>query len=212
MTELFKMLDVYRETVTEKVDLHILTEKQETLGVVFPDSMVDFYRHFGNDKKMLKSFYVFDDISEIRIEKEALTFGEKHQGMGRLGITLKDLNGNFKSISWFNYSTQKWYSEGAVFPESFFFHIASWQLINSMDSVAKVHISETRLNELIGDRLRLFSNEKKYVKGCNMLSIYGDDIIGCYLKEDEELYLASPKGDMALELIEECLKLDLDWL
>ena len=81
-----------------------------------------------------------------------------------------------------------------------------------MDSVAKVHISETRLNELIGDRLRLFSNEKKYVKGCNMLSIYGDDILGCYLKEDEELYLASPKGDMALELIEECLKLDLDWL
>lgn len=45
-----------------------------------------------------------------------------------------------------------------------------------------------------------------------MLSIYGDDILGCYLVENEELYLGSQKGDDVLENIDECLNLDLDWL
>ena len=45
-----------------------------------------------------------------------------------------------------------------------------------------------------------------------MIAIYGDDVLGCYLTEDEELYLGSRKGDEVLEDIEECLNLDLDWL
>lgn len=98
------------------------------------------------------------------------------------------------------------------FFQKVFFNIACWQLINSMDSVAKVHISESELDSLLGDKLKLFTNEKKYIKGCNMMSIYADDILGCYLKEDEELYLGSQKGDSALENIDECLELDIDWL
>lgn len=212
MKELYKLLDEYRENVTNEVDLEIIDEKQKQLGVIFPDAMREFYHHFGNDIKVMSSFYIFDNINEIRIENEALTFGEKHQGIGRLGITLNHLSSNFKSISWYDYNMKKWYSEGSVFPESFFFNIACWQLINSMDSVAKVHISESELGNLLVDKLKLFTNEKKYIKGCNMLSIYGDDILGCYLKEDEELYLGSQKGDIVLEKIEECLELDLDWL
>lgn len=212
MNELYKLLDAYRENVTSEVDLEIIDEKQKELGIIFPDAMRTFYQHFGNDKKVMSSFYIFDNINEIKIENEALTFGEKHQGMGRLGITLKHLSSNFKSISWYDYHTKKWYSEGAVFPESFFFNIVCWQLINSMDSVAKVHISESKLDDLLGDKLKLFTHDKKYIKGCNMLSIHGDDILGCYLKEDEELYLGSQKGDAVLENLDECLNLDLDWL
>ena len=81
-----------------------------------------------------------------------------------------------------------------------------------MNSVAKVRISESELQNLLGEELKLFTNEKKYVKGCNMLSVYGKDVLGCYLKEDEELYLGSQKGDEVLENIEKCLELDLDWL
>ena len=212
MEDLYKLVDSYRENITNKVELEILDEKQKELGVLFPDAMRAFYKHFGNDIKVMSSFYVFDSVNEIRIENEALTFGEKHQGMGRLCITLKHLSSNFKSVSWYDYRTKKWYSEGAVFPESFFFNIVCWQLLNSMDTVAKVHISESELENLLGDKLNLFTNEKKYIKGCNMLSIYGNDVLGCYLKEDEELYLGSQKGDEVLENIEEALNLDLDWL
>lgn len=212
MNELYKMLDVYRNKITKEVEKEELDNKQKELGIIFPDAMREFYQHFGNDKNVMSSFYIFDNINEIRIENDALTFGEKHQGMGRLGITLKHLSSNFKAISWYDYDMKEWYSEGAVFPESFFFHIACWQLINSMDSVAKVHISEKELSNLIGAELKLFTNEKIYVKGCNMLSVYGEDILGCYLKEDEELYLGSQKGDAILENIDECLGLDLDWL
>lgn len=45
-----------------------------------------------------------------------------------------------------------------------------------------------------------------------MLSVYGEDVLWCYLKENEELYLGSQKGDEVLENIEKCLELDLDWL
>ena len=212
MNELYKLLNNYRENVTREIDLEILDEKQNDLGIVFPDAMREFYQHFGNDRKVMSSFYIFDSIDEIRIENEALTFGEKHQGMGRLGITLEHISSNFQSISWYDYRLKEWYSEGFVFPESFFFHIACWQLVNSMNSVVKVHISEKELYNLLGDKLKLFTNGKIYVKGCNMLSVYGDNILGCYLKEDEELYLGSQKGDEILENIEEYLKLDLDWL
>lgn len=212
MNELYKRLDVYRENIINGVELKILDKKQKELGVIFPDAMKEFYQHFGNDTKVMSSFYIFDNINDIRIENDALTFGEKHQGMGRLGITLKHLLSNFQSISWYDYSTKKWYSEGSVFPEGFFFNIACWQLINSMDSVAKVRISERELDNLLGDKLNIFTNEKKYIKGCNMLSVYGDDILGCYLREDEELFLGTPKEDLVLENIEESLKLDLDWL
>lgn len=212
MNELYKMLDVYRENVTDEIEPEIIDEKQKELGVEFPDAMKEFYQHFGNDIEVMSSFYIFDNINEIRIENEALTFGEKHEGMGRLGITLKHLSSDYQAVSWYDYSTKGWYSEGSICPESFFFNNACWQLINTMESMAKVHISERDLDNLLGDKLKLFTNEKKYIMGCDMLSVYGDDILGCYLKEYEELYLASQKGDDVLENIEECLHLDLDWL
>ena len=212
MNELYNMLDDYRENKNNGIDLETINDKQQELGVVFPDAMKLFYQYFGNDIEVMNSFYIFDKINDIRIENDALTFGEKHQGMGRLGITLKHLSSNYQAISWHPYNLKEWYSEGSLFPEGFFFNIACWQLINSMDSVAKVHISESELEKLLGDNLKLFTNDKKYIKGCNMIAIYGDDVLGCYLTEDEELYLGSRKGDEVLEDIEECLNLDLDWL
>ena len=212
MNELYKMLDVYRKNVTDEIKPEILDEKQKELGVEFPEGMKEFFQHFGYDTEVMSSFYVFDRVDEIRIEHDALIFGEKHEGMGRLGITLKHLSSDYQAISWYDYSAKEWYSEGAIFPEAFFFNIACWQLINSMESMAKVRISESELENLLGDKLKLFTDEKKYNMGCDMLSIYGDDILGCYLVEDEELYLGSQKGDDVLENIDECLNLDLDWL
>ena len=55
------------------------------LNVIFSDAMREFYHYYGNDKSIMSSFYVFDNIKDLRIENEALTFGEKHQGMGKLG-------------------------------------------------------------------------------------------------------------------------------
>lgn len=212
MNELFDRINTFRKKHYDVIDYKIIDAKQKELNVIFPDAMRKFYHYYGNDKNIMSSFYIFDSINDIRIENEALTFGETHQNMGRLGITLKHLSSTFKSISWYDYNMKKWYSEGSVFPESFFFHITCWQLINSMDSVAKMHVSERQLFDLLGDKLRLFTDEKKYIKGCNMLAIYADNVLGCYLKDDEELYLGSYEGDSVIKEIEEDLGFDMDWL
>lgn len=212
MNKLFDVINTFREMQSDVIEYEIINKKQNELNVIFPDAMRKFYHYYGNDNSIMSSFYVFDKIEDIRIENEALTFGKKHQNMGRLGITLKHLSSTLQSISWYDYNMKKWYSEGFVYPESFFLHITCWQLINSMNSVAKVHISECELFGLLGDKLKLFSEEKRYVKGCNMLSLYGNKILGCFLKEDEELYLGSNEGDIVIEEIEENFGLDMDWL
>ena len=82
MKELYEMLDTYRQNITDEIKPEVIDKKQKELGVIFPDAMKEFYKHFGNDKEVMSSFYIFDDLSEIRIENGALTFGEKHEGMG----------------------------------------------------------------------------------------------------------------------------------
>lgn len=81
-----------------------------------------------------------------------------------------------------------------------------------MPSVAKIHVSQIEFEELVDKYFCYFSNEKVYLKGYNVVSIYSNDILGCYVKDDEELYLGTQKDDEILEDCEEKLNIDLDWL
>lgn len=209
---LYENLNKFRDNITNNLDIEIINKKEKECGVNFPKALKSFYLYFGNDKRVLTSYYEFDEIEDIRIEKNALTFGYNHQRNGRLGITLKNLNSKFQSISWYSYERETWFSEGAVFPESFFFNIACWQVLNTMPSVAKIHVSQIEFEELVDKYFCYFSNEKVYLKGYNVVSIYSNDILGCYVKDDEELYLGTQKDDEILEDCEEKLNIDLDWL
>lgn len=209
---LYENLNKFRKDITNNLDINVINKKEKECGVNFPKAMNIFYSYFGNDKRVLTSYYEFDEIEDIRIENNALTFGYNHQGNGRLGIILENLNGKFQSISWYSYERKTWFSEGAVFPESFFFNIACWQVLNTMSSIVKTHISQTEFEKLVSKYFCYFSNEKLYLKGYNVVSIYSNDILGCYVKDDEELYLGTQKDDETLEKCIKKLNIDFDWL
>lgn len=81
-----------------------------------------------------------------------------------------------------------------------------------MSSIVKTHISQTEFEKLVSKYFCYFSNEKLYLKGYNVVSIYSNDILGCYVKDDEELYLGTQKDDETLEKCIKKLNIDFDWL
>ena len=212
MNKLFAQIDVFRTNVTEGISEDILNKKEKELGINLPEGMRDFYMKFGNDKEVMGSNWKFYSIENVRIQNDALVFGCKPEDTATIGIMMQHLLSPYQAISYYSMSGKKWFSDGFAFPEPFFFHIACWQLVNSMASVAKTIISWEDLQELANGKLSFFSNEKKYIKGNRIVSVYGDGILGSYFKEDGELYLGTRNGDEVLEELEEELGLDLDWL
>lgn len=204
-----KILDKYRSNISNYVDMEIIEKKQNELNVKFPQSMIDFYIHFGNDKDVLSSFYVLDNVEDIRIENEVVIFGEKHEGIGCLGIQLEDLNTKSQTVCWYSYDSKEWYVEsGAAIV--FFFNTACWQILNTMPSIAKVNLSNAELEKLIGNDLSYLSEERLLLLG-DVITVTGHEILGCYLLDSEELYLGA-MTDEILEEYEELLEIDLDWL
>lgn len=210
LLEYFSQLDEYREEVTDHLNEEVIKEKQEELNVIFPQSMTEFYLHFGNDKEVLSSFYVFDSIEDIKIEYDAVSFGEKHEGMGRLGILLEDLDTDEETVSWYPYDMHKWFVEESI-AFIFFFGIAAWQVLNLMPSIAKIHICEEEFKQLIGEELKYLSENSLFLLG-DVIPVVGKGVLGCYLASDEELYLGTLNGDEVLEEYEELLNIDLNWL
>lgn len=209
---LYKKLDAFRENITDVMDENLIREKEKECNVKFPEAMVDFYLHFGNDRNVLLAYYLFDDIEDIEIQNGTLLFGAHHQGSERLGIRLQNPDSPYQSICRYSYERKEWLSEGAVSLESFFFNIACWQVMNTMESMAEADVSQTQFEEIANKHFSYFSNETKICNGYNIVSIYTDTILGCYIKDAELLYLATNEDDEVLAEYEEKLNLDLDWL
>lgn len=209
LDKFFKVLDDYRNNITNHVDISVIEEKQKELKVKFPQAMVEFYIYFGNDEEVLSSFYVFDKVRDIRIEYDAVSFGEKHERYGRLGIQIEDLGTDDEAICWYSYDKKKWYLEESEI-NIFFFNIASWQVLNTMSAVAKVCLPEEEFKQLVGTDLKYLSDDELFLLG-DIIPIYGNGVLGCYLVDDEELYLGAKEDDI-LEKYEEVFGLDLDWL
>lgn len=211
LEEMYDKLNKFRMVETMKKDVSVLKQKEKEFNIDIPEPIYDFYKYFGNDSEFLRAFYIFDEVEDIRIENDALTFGYTHQYSGRLGITLEKLNSRFKAISWYPSDSNMWFSEGSAFPESFFFNIAGWQILNTLPAVVTVRMTLKDFEKLVADYFEYFSDDKIYIKGYKMTAIYRENVLGCYLREDEELYLAA-KEDADLDRLEEILDLEFDWL
>lgn len=211
LQEMFDELNKFLIAVPPKVELSKINEKEKELGLIMPESMKDFYEYYGNDSSIFNAFYIFDKLDNICIEKNALTFGYTHQKINRLGITLEKLNSKFQSISFFSEELNNWFSEGAVFPESFFFNIAGWHVLNLLPAIAKVELKNDEFEKLCQKNIQFFNIDKKYVRGFKIITCKCNEILGCYLREDEELYLGAQEDEL-LENLEKELKMDFDWL
>lgn len=210
LEEIFKKLDVYRSDVTDYVDSEIFDEKQNELNVELPLSMIEFYRHFGNDEEVMMSFDDFGTAEDITILYNALVFGEKYQSIGLLGIQLNELEHEHQVVSWYPYDVDEWVVESAN-EEIFFLGRASWQILNTLPSVARVGMKLDAFVKIVGEELQYLSDKTLHQIG-DIIPVIGEGILGCYFTYSEELYLGTKDGDDVLRKYEKSLGLDLDWI
>lgn len=208
---LYDELNKYLDFQIEKLSMKKIKEKELELGLDFPESMIDFYEYYGNSPEVRNAFYLFDEVENVCIENFALVFGYTDQRQQRLGITLKNLNCKYQSISYYSFGLEKWFSEGAIKPEGFFFNIAAWQILNLMPAVARVEMDKDDFLKLCEKDFSFFSGEKQINFGYRIYSCKRKDILTCYCCETGELYLGA-KEDDTLNVLEEEFEWDLDWL
>ena len=211
LKEMYNELNEYLDLEIEKLSIEKIKAKELELGIEFPESMVDFYQYYGNSVEVRNAFYLFDELENICIENSALVFGYTDQRQMRLGITLEKLESKYQSISQYLFNLKKWFSEGAMKPEGFFFNIAAWQILNLLPSIARVEMERDDFLKLCEKDFHFFSNEKTINLGYKIYTCKRDKILACYCCEEEELYLGSREDDL-LNMLEDEFSWDLDWL
>lgn len=204
--DMFKMLDAFREHVTREKEVDRFTELEkdinEQLGLTgecavrIPEAMIDFYRHFGNDKSFLRAYYCFDKVEEVCVENGELMFGYSHQYASRLGIPLADLNTGNEKVC-----------ETPL--KVFLFHIAVWQIINTRTAMATVEMNKQEFESFMKKGPQYFSDSEVFTKDSRFRAAWYQNILMCYI-EEETMYV-SAKEDEELQEFEEAFKLDLDW-
>lgn len=80
-----------------------------------------------------------------------------------------------------------------------------------MPSIVKFNLNNSEFNKLSKDKFEFFNDNKKFTKGYKIIAFKHNKVLGCYLQEDEELYLGA-REDEILEKLENELKFDFDWL
>lgn len=211
LEDMYQRLDVFRKKVTEEKNVDKLLELTTLNTVVIPKALVDFYRHFGNDNEFLNAYYNFDRLEDICIENGALAFGYTDQNISRLGIMTASLETPYEVVCFGSIDSDEWNEEETVPLEIFLFHIAAWQILNTMTNVATVDMTNRKLNTLIKKSVQYFSANELYTKNKIFRVVHYKNILGCYIVENEILYVAaSEDGD--LEEFGKEFNLDLDWL
>lgn len=211
MQGMYEKLTEFLFGAPAKVDMSLIEKREEELGVKFPESMKMFYHFFGNDRKMMTSYYFFESLDEIRIENNALMFGYTRRDDGRLGITLEDLQKEKQPVSYYVPSYGMWFSEGAISATSFFYNVACWKVLNMLPSTARIEFTEREFQLFKNAYLTEFSEDSETIKGYKIQSAYYKGVLACFRKDDEELYFAAKHDDALYELEDEA-NLKFDWL
>lgn len=211
LLDVFKKLDVYRKEINEFISYDLIESKEKELGIIFPESIKEFYHYYGNDKIVKTADYVFDDINDIRIEDNALCFGYYNQGGSRLGIMIENIKrSKCPQVSYRSKDDFRWYCEEGV-DVIFFFRSVCWQIMISMQGVARTEMDKKQFETLIGNDFEYLNGQKAFLLS-PVIPIVSDKILGCYLVRDELLYLGTNEEDDVLNEFEEKYDLDLDWL
>lgn len=77
--------------------------------------------------------------------------------------------------------------------------------------MARIHLNNEEFCNLIEKHFTYFSDDKKIMRGYKIFTLHRKDVLGCYLRDDEEFYVAS-KEDENLEDLENILNIQLDWI
>lgn len=195
--EMLRKLDVFRNEVTKRKEGNPFRKIEEENGIVIPKALVDFYKHFGNDKNFLLAYDCFDMAEEVCIEDGELMFGSSHQYASRFGIALASLNTGHEEVC-----------ETPL--KVFLFHTAVWQIMNTRTAMAAVEMSKRKFDSFMKKGPRYFSDSEVYTKDKKFRAAWYEKILICYIIEEETMYVTA-RDDEALNEFEETFKLELDW-
>lgn len=212
MEQLFNRLEGFIINKNQKVNLDKIIEREKILNCIFPDSMKEFYHYYGENKEILTSYYIFDTLDEICIKNEGLVFGRNHQGINEIGIRKDKLVNADPQISKYVRELEGWYAE-SVFASSFFFNIACWQVLNQLPAIGVIHTTKEEFLSIVDKRMQFIGEDKRIIGAYDVISCIDkeNNILACYLKEAEELYLGAREDEILISF-EEKNQLDLDWL
>lgn len=206
----FEIVERFLLKKVEHIDRDEIVQKAKTLGIIFPESMVEFYEFFGNNSEVLQGYHEFYKLDEIYIKNDILIFGEWHQGQSLFGIPLNQLSNTDPQI--FQYVSDELFNESKSCP-SFFLNIACWQVLNTFSDAAYVELADEELSSVLKRRLSPISKEKGICKGSYRIYSYYNEknsIIACYVADTQELHVASPEF-LCLKKFEEQIGLELNW-
>lgn len=206
----FEIVERLLPQKVKHVDRNVIAQRAKTLGIKFPESMVEFYEFFGNNSEVLQGYHEFYKLNEINIQNDILVFGEWHQGQSFFGIPLAQLSNKNPQI--FQYVSDKLYFESETC-SSFFLNMACWQALITFNNVANVELAEEELNNTLKRRLSPISKEKGIDRGSYRIYSYYNEkssIIACYVTDMQELHVASPEF-LCLKKFEEQTGLELNW-
>jgi hypothetical protein len=214
MKECLEIINLFKDNSDglNKISDNDIEETANRLRVQFPKPFVEFYKIFGNNTEVLKSFFEFERLEDIKIKNDAVIFCYAHQAQKTFGILIKDLNRENPPVKFVNAGDTEWCS-ACMISTSFFVNIACWQVVNSMPSVASINIAEDKLKCKIQEYLFPISNEKSIALGFNFYSFYNKEkkLLASYARDLGELYVAS-EDDSFLNKFESESGLELDWL
>lgn len=201
LEDLYKKLDAFRVHITEEKEVDRFTKLEKEINgrlgltgkyaVTIPEAMIDFYRHFGNDREFLNAFEHFYELEDIRVEDHALVFADKYKNTGKLGIKLISFGSPYMSVSYCPSDEHSWYSEGIMGMEHFFFDYACWQVLNMFPLIAVVRMKDRSYREYMAKEFHYFSEDSMYTTGGGNYSGYYQNMLLCYLSLEEELYIAT---------------------
>lgn len=195
--EMLQQLDAFRNHITAPKEVDTLTALGRKNNIVMPEALIEFYRHFGNDRDFMTAYYCFDKPEEISVEEGSLLFCYTHQYADRLGIALENLNAGNEEIC-----------ETPL--KIFLFHIAVWQIMNTRIAMAAVEMSRRKFDMFMKKGPCYFHNSELFTKDQRFRAAYYKTVLICYIVEEETMYV-SAKEDHALNEFEEMFQLDLDW-
>lgn len=205
-----KILERFLPKKIEHVDRDLIVQKARTLGITFPESMVEFYEFFGNNAEVLQGYHEFYKLEEIIIQNENLVFGEWHQGQSLFVIPLAQLTNKNPQI--YQDVSDKLYIESKSC-SNFFINIACWQVLNTFSDAAYVELTEEELNSTLKNGFSPINTEKSIcIDSYRVYSYYSEknNVIACYVKDTQEFHVASPNF-LCLKKFEEQTGLKLDW-
>lgn len=203
LNDLFEKLDVYRNTSEQ------LNRTECRSDISLPKPLLEFYEHYSNAEEMFRSDFEFTAFDEKNIKDNIICIGQWHIDDTVYGVEI-----NRKEEPGYQLCVMEDDGSRSVSEELlpvFLTEKAAWNILMNMQGVANAEISDSKFKRMLKTEFKYLCDEKEFKTG-PIVPVTAENILGCYMPEENLIYLGTNCDDDILNDFEEKNKLDLDWL